>query len=180
MRQINIVAFIYSVAFVTMETALTFLAAERFGYTARQNGLLLAYLGLCAIVTQGYIVRRLLLRVDEVRILVAGLAASCAGLVVIAFAGAPWLLYVGLAALALGSGLVNPASTGLISLYSPAADQGRVLGIFRSLGSLSRAFTPVIAGAVFWIWGSATVFILGAILAAIAGLFSLRLPKPVK
>lgn len=179
-RQANVVAFIYSVAFVTMETALTFLAAERFGYTARQNGLLLAYLGVCAIVTQGYIVRRLLLRVDEVRILAAGLAASCVGLAVIAFAGAPWMLYVGLAALALGSGLVNPASTGLISLYSPAAEQGRVLGIFRSLGSLSRAFTPVIAGAVFWIWGSATVFILGAILAAIAGLLSLRLPKPVK
>lgn len=179
-RRANIVAFIYSVAFVTMETALTFLAAERFGYTARQNGLLLAYLGLCAIITQGYIVRRLLLRVDEVRILASGLAASTVGLLVIAFAASPWMLYVGLAALALGSGLVNPASTGLISLYSPAAEQGRVLGIFRSLGSLSRAITPVVAGAVFWIWGSATVFVAGAVLAAIAGWLSLHLPRPEK
>jgi MFS family permease len=179
-RRANIVAFIYSVAFVAMETALTFLAAERFGYTARQNGFLLAYLGLCAIITQGYIVRRLLLRVDEVRILFAGLAASGVGLLVIGFAAAPWMLYAGLAALALGSGLVNPASTGLISLYSTAAEQGRVLGIFRSLGSLSRAITPVLAGAVFWIWGSATVFVIGALLAAVAAGLSLRLPPPAK
>ncbi|HYD82784.1 MAG TPA: MFS transporter, partial [Opitutus sp.] len=37
-RRTNLVAFVYSVAFVAMETSLTFLAAERFGYTARENG----------------------------------------------------------------------------------------------------------------------------------------------
>ena len=55
-----------------------------------------------------------------------------------------------------------------------------MLGIFRSLGSLSRAITPVLAGAVFWIWGSATVFVIGALLAALAAALSLRLPRPAK
>ena len=179
-RQTNVVAFVYSTAFVAMETSLTFLAAERFGYTARQNGFLLGFLGVCAIITQGYIVRKLLLTVDEIRVLGAGLIASCVGLLLIGFAGTPWVLYVGLAAMALGSGLVNPSSTGLISLYSTNAEQGRVLGIFRSLGSLSRAITPIIAGTVFWMLGSRAVFIAAAVLAAGAGWLSLRLPKPVK
>jgi MFS family permease len=179
-RRANLVAFVYSVAFVAMETSLTFLAAERFGYTARQNGYLLGFLGLCAIITQGYIVRKLLARVDEVRVLNSGLVFSAAGLLVIGYAAQPWMLYAGLACLATGSGLVNPATSGLISLYSGPQEQGRVLGIFRSLGSLSRAITPVLAGAGFWLFGSRSVFIAGAILSAGAFGLSTTLPQPQK
>jgi len=179
-RRANLVAFIYSIAFVAMETSLTFLAAERFGYTARQNGMLLGFLGLCAIVTQGYIVRVLLKRHSEIHVLGAGLAISAVGLLCIGYAPQPVVLYLGLAALALGSGLVNPSSTGLISLYSDQAEQGRALGIFRSLGSLSRAITPVFAGIVFWVFGSTSVFVGGAVFAAGALWLSRSLPKPAK
>lgn len=179
-RRANLVAFIYSIAFVAMETALTFLAAERFGYTARQNGMLLGFLGLCAIVTQGYIVRKLLKKYSEIHILTSGLAFSTLGLVVIGYAPHPSWLYVGLAALALGSGLVNPSSTGLISLYSDPKEQGRALGIFRSLGSLSRAITPVLAGSVFWIFGARSVFLAGAAFAVLALSLSFSLPHPEK
>jgi MFS family permease len=179
-RRANLVAFIYSLAFVTMETSITFLAAERFGYTARQNGYLLGFLGICSIITQGYIVRKLLAKVDEVRVLNSGLIFSAVGLLAIGFALQTWMLYAGLACLAVGSGLVNPATTGLISLYSGAEEQGRVLGIFRSLGSLSRAITPVLAGAAFWLLGSRCVFVSGAVLAVGAFGLSTSLPKPQK
>lgn len=179
-RRANLVAFIFSVAFVAMEAALTFLATTRFGYTARENGYLLAYLGLCAIFTQGFLVRRLLKVADEVRVLTAGLAFTAVGLLAIAYAVQPWMLYLGLALLAVGSGFVNPATTGLISLYAGAEEQGRVLGIFRSLGALSRAFTPVLAGVVFWRYGSTSVFVAGAVLALVALALGFRLPKPVK
>jgi MFS family permease len=179
-RRTNLVAFVYSVAFVAMETSLTFLAAQRFDYTARQNGWLLAFLGVCAVVTQGYIVRVLLKRHSETRILGAGLFVSAVGLLCIGCAPRPVWLYVGLAALALGSGLVNPSSTGLISLYCNPAEQGRALGVFRSLGSLSRAITPVLAGTGFWIFGSVSVFVAGAAFALAALWLSLSLPAPMK
>lgn len=179
-RRANLVAFIFSVAFVAMEASLTFLATKRFGYTARENGMLLGFLGVCAIVTQGFIVRRLLKKVDEVRVLGTGLGWTAAGLLVVAFAVQPWMLYVGLAVLAVGSGLVNPATTGLISLYSAPAEQGRVLGIFRSLGSLSRAITPLFAGIVFWSFGSKSVFIAAAAMSVLALVLSVSLPKPMK
>ena len=179
-RRANIVAFVYSVAFVAMETSLTFLAAERFHYTSRQNGYLLGYLGLCSIVVQGWLVRRLLKTTPEIQVLTTGLIASAVGLVVIGFAAAPWMLYAGLALLALGNGLVNPSTTGLISLYSTAAEQGRVLGIFRSLGSLSRAITPLLAGAAFFLFGGTSVFLTGAVLSLAAWGLSTRLTPPVK
>ena len=179
-RRANLVAFVFSIAFVAMESALTVLASTRFGYTARENGILLGFLGVCAIVTQGYIVRKLLRVADEVRVLGLGLGFSVAGFFVIGYAAVPWMLYIGLALLALGSGLVNPSTTGLISLYAGQEEQGRVLGIFRSLSALSRAFTPVLAGIVFWRYGSASVFVAGAVLTLGALALCARLPKPVK
>lgn len=179
-RQANLVAFLFSVAFVGMEASLTFLGQQRFGYTAKENGYLLGFLGLCAIFTQGYVVRKLLKVVDENRVLNLGLASATVGFVIVGYSAAPWQLYLGVGVLVFGSSLVNPASTGLISLYASAAEQGRVLGIFRSLGALSRAFTPVLAGVVFWVFGAPTVFVAGAVLAIVALVLSRRLPKPVK
>jgi MFS family permease len=179
-RRANVVAFVYSVAFVAMETSLTFLAAERFHYDAIQNTKLLVFLGFVSILTQGYIVRRLLKTMEELPVLASGLVLSCAGLVAIGLAAAPWVLYAGLALLATGSGLVNPSTSGLISLYAEPSEQGRVLGIFRSLGSLSRAITPLLAGIVYWAAGSGTVFVAGAVLAIGALALSARLPKPAK
>ncbi len=180
LRRTNLVAFVFSIAFVAMEASLTFLATTRFGYTARENGLLLGFLGLCAIITQGYIVRRLLRVIDEIRVLASGLAVSVGGFLVVGLAMDPWMLYVGLALLAFGSGLVNPSSTGLISLYAGTEEQGRVLGVFRSLSALARAFTPLLAGILFWRYGSTSVFVFAAILSAVALYFSSTLPKPVK
>ncbi|MBI5380840.1 MAG: MFS transporter [Opitutae bacterium] len=179
-RQINLVAFVYSIAFVAMEATLTFLSAERFGYTARQNGYLLGFLGVCSIVTQGVIVRRLLKTMEEIHVLGWGLALSAAGLLWTGLATAPWMLYSAIVLSSIGSGLVNPASTGLISLYSGANEQGRVLGIFRSLGALSRAFTPVLAGVVFWLFGSCSIYVASALLALVALGLCTKLPKPVK
>lgn len=178
LRRTNLVAFVFSVAFVAMEATLTFLATQRFGYTARENGFLLGFLGLCAIVTQGYIVRKMLRVVNELRVLAIGLAAAAVGFLAIGFAALPWQLYAGVGVLVFGSSLVNPSTTGLISLYASADDQGRVLGIFRSLGALSRAFTPVIAGVIFWICGSLTVFIAGAVIVVAALVLSRKLPAP--
>jgi len=179
-RRANVVAFVYSVAFVAMESSLTFLAAERFHYGDAQNTKLLVFLGLVAVLVQGVLVRRLLKKMDEVRVLAYGLVFSFLGLLAIGLAPQPWMLYAGLAVLATGSGLVNPATSGLISLYASPSEQGRVLGIYRSLGSLSRAITPLLAGVIFWAAGSRTVFVVAAVMAVGALAFSARLPKPVK
>jgi len=89
-------------------------------------------------------------------------------------------MYAGLAFIATGSGLVNPSTSGLISLYTSQEEQGRVLGIFRSLGSLARAFTPVLAGAVFFICGSRSVFVGAAALTLVALGLSTGLARPAR
>jgi hypothetical protein len=45
---------------------------------------------------------------------------------------------------------------------------------------LSRAITPVVAGATFWLFGSKSVFVAGAAFAVGALWLSFSLPKPEK
>ena len=87
-RRANVVAFVYAVAFVAMEATLTYLAADRFGYTVGQNGIMLGFLGVCSIVTQGFIVRILLKKADEIPVLAGGLVSTCVGLLVVGLSAA--------------------------------------------------------------------------------------------
>lgn len=179
-RRVNLVAFLQALAFCAMEFSLTFLALERFGYGPRQNGLLIGFLGVFSILTQGVLVRRLLKTMPEVRVLGLGLGLTVIALALIGLAWTPAALYAGLALVAIGSGLVNPSTTGLLSLYAGADEQGRALGVFRSLGSLARAVTPLAAGILFWTLGSLTVFLGAAVLSAAAWWLARPLPAPDK
>ncbi len=177
-RGANLVGFLYQLAFVAMETSLVFVSAERFGYGPVDNGKLMGFLGVCSIVTQGYIVRKLVGRVAETRLLAIGLLCSTAGLLGIGFAPTTGVLYAAVAALAFGGGLINPANTGLISLYAGPEEQGRVLGIYRSLGSLARAVTPICAGVLYWTAGAKMLYAAAAVFALAACAASFRLPQP--
>jgi MFS family permease len=177
-RGANLVGFLYQLAFVAMEASLVFVSAERFGYGPMDNGKLMGFLGVCSIITQGYIVRKLVGRVPETRLLAIGLLCSTAGLLGIGFAPTAGVLYAAVAALAFGGGLINPANTGLISLYASPEEQGRVLGIYRSLGSLARAVTPICAGILYWTTNAATLYVLAGALALAACAATFRLPQP--
>ena len=179
-RLINFVGFSFALAFCAMEFSLTFLGQDRFGFTARENGIMLAYLGVCSIITQGVIVRRLLKKRSEISVLLSGLIAATIGFILVGIAPNVPTLYVGLGIIALGAGLVNPATSGLISLYAEANEQGKVLGIFRSLGSLARAITPVAAGVMFWMMGGQTVFAAAAALSIGSWWLAKKLPPAVK
>jgi len=180
LRRTNIVAFVYSVAFVALETSVTFLATQRFSYGVTKNTELLVWLGFFSILTQGYLVRKVLKHMDEVKVQALGLALLAIGLLAVALAAQVWLLYAGLAITAVGYGLVNSSTTGLISLYANAAEQGRSLGVFRSLGSLCRAITPLLAGLVFWGLGATPLFIAAAVLCVASLWLARRLPQPAK
>ena len=177
-RGANLVGFLYQLAFVAMETSLVFVSAERFGYGPVDNGKLMGFLGICSIITQGYIVRKLVGRVPETRLLVIGLLCSTTGLLGVGFAATGGVLYAAVAALAFGGGLINPANTGLISLYAGPEEQGRVLGIYRSLGSLARAVTPICAGVLYWTAGAKTLYAAAAVFALAACAATFRLPQP--
>jgi len=73
-------------------------------------------------------------------------------------------LYMGLFLYSLSSGIVVPCLTTLASSFGPPEHKGVTLGIFRSIGSLARAFGPLFASAIFWRIGPTYCYIGGGVL----------------
>ncbi len=179
-RRTNWLYFIFTLAFSGMEFSLPFLAAERFGYQPTDMFKIFVFLGLVLILTQGGIVRRAVPRFGEKPVLLNGLFMVCLGIALIGLAGSnPWF-YAGLAAIGIGAGLTNPTVSSLVSLYSPPTHQGRMLGIFRSLGSLARGIGPLIACLAYWWLGGTITYLAVAAVVIAPWLMTLHLPKPEK
>ena len=163
-----------------MEFTLTFLASERFDFTPAQNGGMFVFIGLILVLVQGGIVRRLASPVGEKRLAIAGLACSVAAFLALAMALQLGLFFGALALMAFSIGLVSPTLSALVSLYSSESDQGTNLGIFRSAGSLARAIGPLLAALVYFIYGSQSAYLFGALVVVIPLVMALKLPKPDK
>ena len=183
-RRTNVVGFLATFCFSFFETIISFFTADKLGYAPRDLTLVFVYLGLVSILTQGLLVRRAVPAMGEKRAALAGIGAISAAFVAIGLAvgvarSGP-LLYAALTASAIGSGFANVGLSALISLYAPAAEQGKVTGIYRSLGFLARAASPVVAGTLFFKAGGTVTFVIGGLLMLVPLYLGLRLPAPHK
>ena len=73
---------------------------------------------------------------------------------------------------------IIPCLTSLASTYAPPDDQGRVLGVFRSLGALARGIGPLIACLLYWGLGSAPAYTLIALAILLPLAIAATLPRP--
>jgi multidrug resistance protein len=168
-------SFVATFAFVAMETTFALFGERRFDYGAVEIGALFTFIGVMAAVAQGLLVGRLAERFGEVRVMIAGLAGTAVGLLLVAVSESLWVLLPGLAVLAVGSGLVFAATTALISLTAGEGEQGTVLGLTASVGGAARIAGPVIGTLLFQHAGIASPLILGAVLFALCAVGALRL-----
>ncbi len=147
---INLVYFLLVTSFSIMTYAFVLYTAFRFGYDPEQNGYLFAYIGVIAIITQGFLFSRLVKRFGESPLIVVG----CLLMVVSLFAipvvgpqsGGVAALLFGMAVLSVGNSLASPALTSLASKSADDSDQGRTMGILQSGASLARVVGPLIGG----------------------------------
>ena len=167
-------SFIATFAFVGMESTFALFGERRFDYDMVEMGLLFTYIGVLAVFSQGYLVGRVVPRWGEVRVMTAGLVGTAAGLVVVAVAHDLWLLLVGLALLAVPSGLVFSTTTALISLAAGDREQGAVLGLTAAIGGAARIAGPIAATLLFQHAGIAVPLLVGAALFALAAAAAVR------
>ncbi len=92
--------------------------------------------------------------------------------------GTDWiLLLVALSVLSIGSGLTRPPLFGLISILTPADEQGFTLGVAQGAGSLARIAGPLFASATY-AWHASLPYSTCAALTLIAAFLTWsRIPK---
>jgi MFS family permease len=154
--------FLFLAAFSGMEFTLTFLAAERLNYTSMNNAYIFIFIGFIIAFVQGGVVRRKAATVGEKKMALLGLSSLIPGLLLISKAYSSIMLYAGLFFLAVGSAMTIPCLTTLVTFYTPSDEQGRSVGIFRSLGALARVIGPIFAAILYYKYGSWAPYVFGS------------------
>jgi MFS transporter, DHA1 family, tetracycline resistance protein len=169
--------FLVILAFAGMESTFALWAMREHGWGPAQIGYVFTYVGLLSAVMQGGLIGPLTRRFGEERLLLSGLALIALGLLVLPLSRTLPPLVLAVSALAIGMGAMQPSLNSLISRRAGAEEQGEVMGVAQSVGSLSRVLGPIMAGALFEAFGRNSPFLWGAALVAAALLLSWRLPR---
>lgn len=143
-----------SLAMSSMEATLILFMGEKFQWNIKQVSFGFAYIGVIITFTQGFLVRRLLPKWGERKVLRVGLSLFAIGLTTIAVSGNLAAMAVAMTLLSLGNGLSNPSILGSISLLTDSKEQGATLGVTQSMASLGRIIGPALGG---FLYGSVSI-----------------------
>ncbi len=131
-----------------------------------------AYLGVLGIVMQGGILGRLVKRFGEGPLARAGFLFAVLGAVALALTYQKAVLWVVVGLFSMGTGVLRPSLTSLITRVAGRHEQGAVLGITQSLQAVTQIVAPPLGTAL--IGAGMTVGWAG--LAAVAALAGLLIP----
>ena len=168
LRALLAAVLLLNLAFAGLVTNFPLFSNVRFGWGTTANAFFFAFVGVCAVVTQGLLIGRFQPRFGEIKLLVGGLALTSSGLVLVALVPSGILLYPVTGLLALGTGLAIPSLTAIISNRTPAEAQGRLMGGLQAILSLALIFGPVLAGVAFDYLGIPAPYLIGGMLALLA------------
>lgn len=149
---------------------------QSLGLSAAHAGLFFAYVGLISAIVQGRLIGPLVERSGERRVAAAGGVLLAAGIGFIAGFPTQRALFVALALVGLGWGCVIPSLHSIVSRRALRTEQGEVLGVNQSAGSVGRVLGPVAAGWGFGVLGPRLGFLAGALLVGVGALLIWILP----
>ena len=171
-----VLTFLLTFSISLMEATLALFVQRRFGFGDWETSGLFVLVGVVMVVVQGGLVGLAVRRWGERRLIPISIVTMAAGLLLLGSAGAVAAVAVALAVLAVGAGLNNPTTLGLLSQLTGEESQGGVLGLSRSFGALARVVGPL-AGTwlfatagppwPFWTAGAVTALSLALALAVV-------------
>ena len=143
--------FAFAFAFSAFMSGFALFAERRFtvdgkAWTAHEVGLLFAFSGLLGIILQGGILGRLVKKLGEVKVALAGFAAAAVAYVALGFIASLGALLVVTAVSAFGNGVLRPVITSQLTQRVGRQEQGVAIGISGSLNSLAMTVAPPIGG----------------------------------
>ncbi len=167
-NKFTITALLSGTAFAGFEATFALFGERRFDLTEGSAAAVFLVVGVMLVVVQGGLIGPLTKAFGSQRLLVAGFGTLIAGFLVLSIAEVWVVLFLALALLSLGQGLVTPSLTSVVVDSATPDRRGEVLGVQQSAGALSRIIGPAIAGLLFDHAGIAWPYVVAAVLTGAA------------
>ncbi|MBV9470417.1 MAG: MFS transporter [Abitibacteriaceae bacterium] len=132
-------------------------------------------IGILAIIVQGGLIRPLKKRVSDVHLILVGTLLMAVALAIVPIPQHFRWQFPVAAMLAIGNGISAPVLTAMVSLLSPEAERGEIIGVFQSTQSLGRIIGPTLGGILFNTVSLSAPYFVGAAIMLVSFVFALGL-----
>lgn len=160
----------------SLQSIFTQFTMDTFSWKPALIGLMFSILGFQDIVSQSFIMPKLLIKLSDKQIAILGMVSEIIGYSFIA-ASALFSLYplliIGMLMYGFGDSIFGPSFNGMLSKSVSSSEQGRIQGGSQSIQALARMIGPILGGQIYVSLGHAAPAFMGMILivAAIAVLY---------
>ncbi len=144
--------FLLSFGESSLYSAFPLFAEGQLNMTAEEVGIQFFYIGIIAVVVQGFLIKPLTTFFSEEKLFLTGNILMVIGLGLIPFAHNMLTLALFLGLMALGKSLNTPAITSLISKEAGTDNVGAIMGASQGLSGLGRMIGPTWGGALFAVY----------------------------
>lgn len=145
--------FFYSLGFTMFESSFALFSMRRFNLAISQTSFILTYLGIVIVTVQGFLVGKISKKFTEYKLVKFLFPISTVLLSIYSFSrNIPTLLII-LTPLSISSALVGVSLTSLSTKVVSKDRLGGTLGIFNSVDSLTRIFSPLFGAIVIQFFG---------------------------
>ncbi|EFS00830.1 MFS transporter [Listeria seeligeri] len=162
-----IAAFLIWVPNGSLQAVMSQFAIDSFSWKPALIGMMFSIMGIQDILSQAFVMPKLLLKLTDKQIAILGMIAEIIGYALIAassiFALAP-LLIIGMFVFGFGDSIFGPSFNGMVSKSANASEQGRIQGGSQAIQSLARIIGPIIGGQIYITLGHAAPAVMGVIL----------------
>ncbi len=159
-------------AFMAMNAVLALFLARRYDVDETTIGWFYVYVGAASLIMRSFLLGPAIKRFGEVGCLRLGALAMAIGLAFVPLARNLPELALAVLLMPVGTALLFPATTSLVSHRAPQDQTGLFLGVQQSFGGVSRMIGPLWAGAAFQHLGVAVPFFIAAALMLCVRAFS--------
>jgi DHA1 family tetracycline resistance protein-like MFS transporter len=145
-------SFTFFFAFNAMYGITSIYTKDVFLWNPTRIGLLLFGVGIIDIISQGFLVRKLIPKLGEVKLVIVGLVLIIAGVGTAAVTSiyvSTTIFYIGEIILNVGDGLLEPSISGLIANSVGPGMQGKVQGASQSVQAIARILGPLMAAFLY-------------------------------
>ena len=142
------VAFLGYLAHAVLPSTAVLYMSYRYGWDTTSVGLMLAGVGVAAMLVQGVLIRPLTARYGERRTLLAGLLCGAVGFAIYGVAPQGWMFCLGIPIMAFW-GLAGPATQALMSRRVSGSEQGQLQGATASINGVTGLIGPTLFTQIF-------------------------------
>jgi MFS family permease len=168
---------IYSVgmlAFASLTSVLALFLDAEHGVTEKTIGYFYSYVGLLSFVMRSLLLGPIVERLGETRTMRTGTLILVIGLLAYTVAPNLWALALIIPLVPIGTALLFPSTTALMSRAASKEELGTTMGVAQTFAGVARVVAPILATAAFQRVGHSAPFFFAAGTVALVGLMSLK------